>query len=97
VVVEVPALRECKRGDEQRRGERPAERHERDQPDEILGREHLRERERAGNRSRERHAELASARERDPHGGEREYRRGRGGDAERVRQVAREVARGRGM
>ena len=48
VVVEVPGLRERERGDEQRARGDAAERNERDQPDEVLRREHLREREEAG-------------------------------------------------
>jgi len=95
--VEVPALRQRERGDEQNGRNDTAEGSERDQPHEILRREHLGEGQEAGDARGEEQPGLDPAAEHD------EPRRERGNHCEhgahrrqRVRETAGEVTRHRG-
>ena len=93
VVVEVPGLREHERGDEQDARRDAAERGERDQPDEVLRREHLRERQEAGDARREGDPRSTPPRAREPARRQRAQRRPR---ARRSRSRARPAGRRRG-
>jgi len=86
--VEVPALREREGGDQEEHRHRTAERDEGDQPDDVLRREHLREREEARHRRSEDDSRPPAPPEQDGRGDERGRHREHGAaGGDRVRQA----------
>jgi len=94
--VEVPALRQREGGDKQDGCSDSAERRERDQPHEVLRREHLSEDQEAGDTRGEEEPGLDPASERDQSGRERGDHRQHGARGrQRIGKPARQIARDR--